>query len=125
MSEDDSATGWATSGSQVCANGGLVLIAETLVHILVHEGGLSDPSARGGKIEGLSVEPPTDEMNSHTTYPLSPRMITYAERQLSSLATATNKGVPCVERGPLCSRVEAEKETMGGGSEGRVSDLWT
>ena len=92
MSGADSVTGRAICNLQVCANGGLVLIAETLVHILVHEGGLANPNARDEK--SVSVEPPTDEVNSHTTYPLSPRMITYAERQLRIPMTTAIEGVP-------------------------------
>ena len=85
-------TGRATCNLQVCANGGFVLVAETLVHILVHEGGLANPSARGR--ERLSVEPPTEEMNSHTTYPLSPRMITYAECEHSRRASTKIDDIP-------------------------------
>lgn len=45
-------TGGVTSSLQVCTNGGLILIAETLVHILIHEGGFADPSARRKEVVG-------------------------------------------------------------------------
>lgn len=109
--------------SQVCTDGGLVLVAEPLVHILVHKGSLPDPTT--ANTDEFIESAITHRVNVRPTYPLSPRMITYEARQTGSRVRAEYKSY-LEENTTHVERSDGTEEDYGGeGVRVRSYDMWT